>query len=489
MKRTTGFFYIGIVILLTGSGLLFWFSVGWKEVAAFTAVLLGIALIIYHFLYQYRQINQKLAQENRAWQQAVNQQQQQTQISLMHRTRQAHTAIEMAQDIAAASELDVLFSLVVYMIQRRFDYYHVQIYTVEEQAVVLQEGTGDVGQRLKEKGHQIALDAAKSLVARAATTGKVVLATDVYHDPHWLPNPLLPETCSEIAVPIKWGDEVIGVLDVQSNQRDGLGQEDELLLVGLCGQIAIAMNNNQMALAQQKSNEALTQYTTELERRNKELEDFAYVASHDLQEPLRIIASYLQLLSRRYDDKLDDDGRRFISYAVDGATRMRDLINDLLSYSRLGTRGLPFAPTDCEEVLQDVLDNLQLVIEENSAVITHDPLPTVKGDTHQLMQLLQNLLSNAVKFHGEESPRIHLTAQRQNGFWQFSVRDNGIGIDPQFFERIFVIFQRLHAKGEYPGTGIGLAICRKIVERHNGRIWVESQPGQGTTFYFTLPAL
>jgi light-regulated signal transduction histidine kinase (bacteriophytochrome) len=155
----------------------------------------------------------------------------------------------------------------------------------------------------------------------------------------------------------------------------------------------------------------------------------------------------------------------------------------------LGTRGLPFAPTDCEEVLQDVLDNLQLVIEENSAVITHDPLPTVKGDAHQLMQLLQNLLSNAVKFHGEESPRIHLTAQRQNGFWQFSVRDNGIGIDPQFFERIFVIFQRLHAKGEYPGTGIGLAICRKIVERHNGRIWVESQPGQGTTFYFTLPAL
>jgi PAS domain S-box-containing protein len=227
----------------------------------------------------------------------------------------------------------------------------------------------------------------------------------------------------------------------------------------------------------------------ELIRSNEELQRFAYVASHDLQEPLRMITSYLQLLERRYKGRLDQDADEFIAYAVDGAARMRRLIQDLLEYSRVGTRGAPFQPTACEAVLDTVCATLRLTIEEHEAVITHDDsLPVVLADPAQLEQLFQNLIANALKFRGEQPPAIHVGAALHNHEWVFSVHDNGIGIEPDYFERIFVIFQRLHGKKTYPGTGIGLALCKKIVERHGGRIWVESQPGQGSTFYFTLPA-
>jgi light-regulated signal transduction histidine kinase (bacteriophytochrome) len=222
------------------------------------------------------------------------------------------------------------------------------------------------------------------------------------------------------------------------------------------------------------------------------------VASHDLQEPLRMIASYTQLLERRYHDKLDKDATEFIGYAVEGATRMQVLINDLLSYSRLGTRGKPFSLTDCNEVLSRALENLRIAIEDSRAAITHGPLPSVIADGTQLIQLLQNLLSNAIKFRSSVPPEIHISAQLQAvpnagdeaGLapqeWLFAIKDNGIGIEAQYFERIFVIFQRLHTREQYPGTGIGLAICKKIVERHAGRMWVESTPGAGTTFFFTI---
>ncbi|HUW50649.1 MAG TPA: ATP-binding protein [Sulfuricella sp.] len=240
--------------------------------------------------------------------------------------------------------------------------------------------------------------------------------------------------------------------------------------------------------ARKQAQQVLTRKTEDLARSNAELEQFAYVASHDLQEPLRMVASYTQLLARRYQGKLDQDADEFIAFAVDGANRMQRLINDLLTFSRVGTRGQPFAPTDCNAVLRDVLDNLQLSIEESGASVISDPLPTLMADASQLTQLFQNLIANAIKFHSGQAPQIHIGARRQDMEWIFSVRDNGIGIAPEFFERIFVIFQRLHSRAQYPGTGIGLAVCKRIVERHGGRIWVESELGQGSTFSFTLPA-
>jgi light-regulated signal transduction histidine kinase (bacteriophytochrome) len=228
--------------------------------------------------------------------------------------------------------------------------------------------------------------------------------------------------------------------------------------------------------------------TADLARSNAELQQFAYVASHDLQEPLRMVSSYTQLLARRYQGKLDADADEFIAYAVDGANRMQRMINDLLTFSRIGTQSKEFAPTDCEAALEQALHNLQVTIEENKATVTHDPLPTVMGDESQWVRLFQNLIGNAIKFHGEELPRVHISIQREDGEWTFAVHDNGIGIDPQFFDRLFIVFQRLHNATEYPGSGIGLALCKKIVERHRGRIWVESQPEKGSTFYFTIPA-
>ena len=230
----------------------------------------------------------------------------------------------------------------------------------------------------------------------------------------------------------------------------------------------------------------IKQTMEKLKQSNAELEQFAYVASHDLQEPLRMVASYVQLLERRYKGKLDPEADEFIAYAVDGANRMRGLIDDLLTYSRVSRLGKPFEPTNLESTLDIVLMNLQVSIADSGAVVTHDKLPVVMADGGQLVQLLQNLIGNAIKFHGKEPPRVHVSAQVKENEYLFSVRDNGIGIAPEYFDRLFKIFQRLHTREEYPGSGIGLAICKKIVESHGGRIWIESQVGKGSTIYFTL---
>jgi len=237
-----------------------------------------------------------------------------------------------------------------------------------------------------------------------------------------------------------------------------------------------------------EAEEVLRVKTEELARSNRDLEQFAYVASHDLQEPLRMVTSYVQLLARRYNGKLDSEADEFINFAMDGSIRMRKLINDLLTYSRVKTKGKALEPTDCESVLSQSLDNLKVAVEENGALVTHDSLPTVMADNPQLVELFQNLIGNAIKFRGSEPPCIHVSAGRNGKGWVFSVRDNGIGIASEYSKRIFIIFQRLHSREKYAGTGIGLAICQKIVERHGGRIWVESEVGKGATFYFTLPA-
>jgi PAS domain S-box-containing protein len=227
----------------------------------------------------------------------------------------------------------------------------------------------------------------------------------------------------------------------------------------------------------------------ELRRSNEELERFAYVASHDLQEPLRTVTSYVQLLSRRYRDQLGGDAAEFIDFAVSGAKHMQRLIQDLLTFSRVGTRGGALVSTDGHAMLQIAIQNLDAAIAESNASVTSDRLPHVLADPVQFEQILTNLLGNALKFRGTARPDVHVGVQREGRFARISVRDNGIGIDPQFFDRIFVIFQRLHGRDDYPGTGVGLAVCKKIVERHGGRIWVESTPGAGATFHFTMIAV
>ncbi|MEK6708384.1 MAG: ATP-binding protein [Pseudomonadota bacterium] len=224
----------------------------------------------------------------------------------------------------------------------------------------------------------------------------------------------------------------------------------------------------------------------ELARSNAELEQFAYVATHDLQEPLRAVTSCVQLLKQRYEGQLDAHADEFITHAVDGTRRMQMLINDLLTYSQINADQTP-VPVDCAVLLDNVLANLATAIAENGAVVTHEPLPTVSGNPSQLTQMFQNLISNALKFRGKRPPEIHIGAVLKAGEWVFSVADNGIGMEPQYFERVFRVSQRLHTRTEYPGTGIGLAICKKVAEYHGGRIWVESQPDQGSTFYFTIP--
>lgn len=233
--------------------------------------------------------------------------------------------------------------------------------------------------------------------------------------------------------------------------------------------------------------EVLAREAAELVRANSELEEFVYVASHDLREPLRMISSYLQLLERRYKGKLDADADEFIRFAVEGATRMQDMVGDLLAYSRVSRACPEMNPTDCEAVLDRAVENLTTAIAESAAAVTHDRLPTVMGNQSQLVQTFQNLIGNGIKFRSQAPPRIHVSAERSLDKWVFSVRDNGIGIEPQFFGRIFKMFERLHSYSEYPGTGIGLTITKQVVERHGGQIWVESQPGKGSVFFFTIP--
>ena len=239
----------------------------------------------------------------------------------------------------------------------------------------------------------------------------------------------------------------------------------------------------------QSANKDLAEHAEELMRMNTKLERFAYFASHDLKEPLRMVSSYAQLLARRYKGRLDVDADTFIDYLIDGTQRMKELIDALLRYSSQAARARTVEMVNCEQILHVTLKSLATIIAEKIATVTHDPLPTLKTDPIQLAQLFQNLIANALKFHGDAPPRVHISAKRHGPEWHFSVQDNGIGIEAQYAERIFVIFQRLNLREEYPGTGIGLAICREIVVAHGGRIWVESEPGRGSTFHFTIPEI
>ena len=291
-----------------------------------------------------------------------------------------------------------------------------------------------------------------------------------------------------LAAPMLGADGVfLGVIQLSDKIEGDFTQEDEEQLENFATLFSPTFELQYVNERLQGQAVSQTQASSELQRSNVELEQFAYVASHDLQEPLRMVSSYVQLLANRYGDELDQDAKEFIHFAVDGATRMQVLIDDLLRYARVATQGVTFEPTDCNAVVGRVLADLDAVIKGSGAEVVCDSLPTMEVDASQLGQLFQNLIGNAVKFHGQDPPTVRIEANRRAGNWLFSVSDNGIGIDPRHKDRIFEIFSRLHGRGDYPGTGIGLAVCKKIVERHGGRIWVVSEPGTGSTFNFTMP--
>jgi light-regulated signal transduction histidine kinase (bacteriophytochrome) len=324
---------------------------------------------------------------------------------------------------------------------------------------------------------------------RVWSTGEAVWMPDVSKEAELARRDAAREAglSSAFAFPILVGGEFYGVMEFFSRR---VRPRDERVIeiaqtVGIqIGQF-IARMHAEAAL--REANDELERQAQELMRSNAELQQFAYVASHDLQEPLRMISSYTQLIMRRYGDRLDKEAREFMDYVVDGAGRMKQLIEDILAYSRVGTRGREFRKAQSGNALKKALINLRGSIEAAGATVTHDALPEVEADEPQLAQLFQNLIGNALKFKGNEAPRVHVSIAELPNAWEFSIQDNGIGIDAQYFDRIFMVFQRLHSKGEYDGTGIGLAICKKVVDRHGGRIRVESEPGRGSTFFFTLP--
>ncbi len=294
---------------------------------------------------------------------------------------------------------------------------------------------------------------------------------------------------SFLSVPLIYGDEVIGILNFRSREMNAYTDHDAELAELIAAQVAGAIANSRLHAQTVERDMILQQQAEELIRSNADLEQFAYAASHDLQEPLRVIAGYVHLLEERYADQLDDDARDFIGFTVDATHRMRTLINDLLEYSRVESHGNPFETVDCNSALSEAMADLEVSISESEATITSDRLPEVFGDPVQIAHVLENLIANAIKFRREDAaPLIHVSSGRNGEGWQISVRDNGIGIRPRYHDRIFGMFKRAHKRSKYPGTGIGLALCSKMVERHGGRMWVESEVGQGSTFHFTIPA-
>jgi PAS domain S-box-containing protein len=393
----------------------------------------------------------------------------------------SHAALRADVSAALAAERDIrkMLQRSCEAIVRHLDAAFARVWTVDDagETLLLQ---ASAGMYTHIDGGHAAVPVGSYKIGLIAAERQPHLTNDVLHDPRvgnheWAKRERM---VSFAGYPLVVDDRLVGVMALFGRQP--LPEETLLALSGISDALS-------QGIVRRRTEIELEQRIADLARSNAELEQFAYVASHDLQEPLRMVSSYNQLLARRYKGKLDADADEFIGYTVEGATRMQRLINDLLAYSRVGTRAREFGEVDLEKVFAATLQNLEHAVADENATVTHDPLPIVTGDEGQLGQVLQNLVANALKFHGPDAPRIHVGVRQEADANVVFVRDNGIGIDPQYFDRIFIIFQRLHPREKYPGTGIGLAICKKIVERHGGKIWVESPPGGGTTVFFSIP--
>lgn len=392
--------------------------------------------------------------------------------------RLAALRLEVSTALGQAGDLRRMLGSCCEALVRHLDVALARLWTLNPETQVL-ELQASVGTATHLDGEHARIPVGERRIGLIAQEGRPYLTNDLVQDPQlgdaaWA---AAHKLTAFAGCPLLVDGRCIGVVAMFAQHEQS---ESTLSAVSLVAD-AIAQG-----IVRKQTELALEERARELARSNQELERFAYVASHDLQEPLRMVASYTQLLGRRYKGKLDTDADEFIAFAVDGVTRMQALINDLLTFSRVGTQGGALLPLDLGTALAAALINLRAAIESSGAVVTTDALPTVVANERQMVQLFQNLIGNAIKFHGPEAPRIHVGAEEHAGEWQLTVRDNGIGIDPAFWNRLFVVFARLHNRSEYEGNGIGLAICKKIIERHGGRIWLQSQPGRGTTFFFTL---
>lgn len=397
-------------------------------------------------------------------------------------TQQAALA-ELGHKALTGMTLDALMKETVRCVAETLSVEFCKVLELDQERNVLLLKAG-VGWKEGLVGHTVLPTSTESQAGYALLSREPVIVRDFHQETRFAESSLLQDhgVTSGMSVILYSKNKPFGVLGAHSRDPREFTKNDVNFLQSVANVLSTAIERHEVE-------EELLVNSQELARSNADLEQFAYVASHDLQEPLRMVTSYLQLLERRYEGKLDKNAEEFIDYAVDGAMRMHVLINDLLTYSRVTKQGATKVPISCESVMETVAANLKSVVKESQAEIFVTPLPAVLGSEVQLVQLFQNLISNALKFRSQEPPRIRVSAEMKDSNWLFSVADNGIGIEPEYREKIFVIFQRLHARTRYPGTGIGLAICKKIVEQHGGKIWVDSQPGQGSTFYFTLPVL
>lgn len=402
---------------------------------------------------------------------------------LAKRARQQQTVAELGQFALETNDLDELMDEAARQVADALNNNYCKVLDLDKATdeLLLRQGTGWKDGIVGEA--TVSAIEADSQAAYTLANDDPIIVEDLETETRFSGPELLTShnVSSGISTIIGPFDEPWGILGTHDTDPQTFTEQDVSFVQSVANILA-------EAIERQQYQRELEQLVADLEESNKRLEQFAYAASHDLQEPLRMVSSYLQLIDRRYEDELDEDGQEFLEYAVNGADRMREMIEGLLHYSRVETQGEPFETVDLETILEDVRQDLKVTIEDHDVTLTSDSLPRVKGDSTQLRQVFQNLVENAITYSGDEPPEIHVSAERDGASWIVSVQDNGIGIDPEYHDQVFEVFERAHDRTKGDGTGIGLAVCERIVERHGGEIWIESEPGEGTTVSFTLSA-